>query len=113
MRETQASMTNPYLYTETFGEETKTIEQRPPEVLVGESCGGGQNESSLFLFDESTIADIDCDRTALNDTKLSIKSKDEKEEESQQSGESKTEADAGNAKAKHEVIKEDDSCFDF
>jgi len=78
MRETSASLTNPYLYTETFGEETKTIDTRPPEVPVGDSCGR-QNESSLFLFDESTIADINADD--LNNTKNSIKQKDEKEQE--------------------------------
>lgn len=55
-------MQNPYLYTETYGEESKTIDLRPPEhnVSQGErdSCGRGVNES-LFLFDESTIDQID------------------------------------------------------
>jgi len=80
MRETTASMTNPYLYTESFGEESKTIDTRPmtEEVLIPDSCGGRQNESSLFMFDESTIADINA--TDLDMTKNSIKAKDENEE---------------------------------
>ena len=77
MRETAISsssgLTNPYLYTETYGEESKTV-VRPPEMQERDSCGRG-NESSLFLFDESTIAEIDGED--LNDTKNSIKSKDE------------------------------------
>jgi len=81
MRETTASMTNPYLYTESFGEESKTIETRPmtEEVLIPDSCGRSQNESSLFMFDESTIADLNA--TDLDMTKNSIKDKDEKEAE--------------------------------
>ena len=72
MRETQASLTNPYLYTETYGEESKTVVVRPPEQRVEtESCGRRNNES-LFLFDESTIADIS--QSDLNITKNSIKS---------------------------------------
>ena len=111
-RETAASLTNPYLYTESYGEETKTIDTRPPE-LRNDSCGRG-DQSSLYLLDESTIADINPDE--LNNTSNSIKEKEQKptEEESQQSGTTKKDDEnSGNAEEKHEVIKEDDSCFDF
>ena len=111
-RETAASLTNPYLYTESYGEETKTIDTRPPEVR-NDSCGGG-DQSSLYLLDESTIADINPDE--LNSTKNSIKEKEQKasEEESQQSGTTKKDDEnSGSADKKHEVLKEDDSCFDF
>ena len=72
-RETAASLTNPYLYTESFGEESKTIDTRPPELRVPDSCGRG-DQSSLYLLDESTIADINPDD--LNNTKNSIKEKE-------------------------------------
>ena len=119
MRETQASMTNPYLYTETYGEESKSIVVRPPEQRVETDSCGRRNNESLFLFDDSTIADIS--QSDLNITKNSIKSesKPQEDEESQQSGANPTNPkspanqDSGSQKTKHEVITEDDSCFDF
>jgi len=83
MRETVASMSNPYLYTETYGEESKSVVIRPPEQRAeNESCGR-RNNDSLFLFDESTIADIS--QNDLNLTRNSIKSepKPQEDEESQ------------------------------
>ena len=83
MRETVASMSNPYLYTETYGEESKSVVIRPPEQREeNESCGR-RNNDSLFLFDESTIADIS--QNDLNLTRNSIKSetKPQEDEESQ------------------------------
>ena len=83
MRETMASMSNPYLYTETYGEESKSVVIRPPEQREeNESCGR-RNNDSLFLFDESTIADIS--QNDLNLTRNSIKSepKPQEDEESQ------------------------------
>ena len=83
MRETMASMSNPYLYTETYGEESKSVVIRPPEQRAeNESCGR-RNNDSLFLFDESTIADIS--QNDLNLTRNSIKSeqKPQEDEESQ------------------------------
>jgi len=83
MRDTMSTtMTNPYLYTETYGEESKTVDLRPPQQTVNQaerdSCGRG-NESSLFLFDESTIADID--EGLLDKTSNSIKSAEKAKED--------------------------------
>jgi len=62
MRDTMnTTMQNPYLYTETYGEESKTIDIRPPERNASQaerdSCG--RVNESIFLFDESTIDQID------------------------------------------------------
>jgi len=70
-RETAASLTNPYLYTESYGEESKTIDTR--HIVRNDSCGAG-DQSSLYLLDESTIADINPDE--LNNSKNSIKEKE-------------------------------------